>query len=372
MADDGTGTRTAGDTGVTPNEAALDLLVARSLAASERGSRDAVQPLAPARSPWLWIALAIVLALLLGMLANPWFERQLRGVMPDALQDQLPKAQLADEERIRAMQARIDALEAGALARPAPPEPGAAAPSAAPGPEAVDRPAPSDARLAAVEAALDRLAAADVGTAERLDRLAADLAAATGGSRQLIDGVRELLLLSATRRLFDSGRTLGPLVPALEQRFALADPDAVAALSAWNSAPVTRQSLATRLAARADEAAPADGWWARVGARLASLVAVRPPDAVPARSLAQARAALSAGDLDAARAEMAAAPATIEGKSWLADARRLADAEIALARLEQAAASSVATVATAPPQSPSPAPAAPGTRQSPPLNAPAR
>ena len=328
----------------TSEDAELDRLVARSLAASERGGRPSA-PVAPARSIWPWLLLVALAALLIGLIASPWAEQRVRGAMPEALQGEpLPGLSAAEAERMRALNDRLDALEARSTQADAKPDDSAAPAAAA-----------TDARIAALEAMLNRLAEADSNAARRIDGIVAGMAASSGESQLLVEQVRELLLLTAVRRMVDSGRMLGPLMGAVERRFALADPEAVAALSAWNSAPVTRQSLAARLELKAAAPLAPSGWWDRMRNRLTGLVEVRESQLPVTEVAAKARAALLTNDLDGAIRTLAPAATTTESRLWLQDARRLAAADMALLRLEQGMTTAIAAAAL--PVAPAAAPA---------------
>lgn len=337
----------------------LDRLVARSLAASERGGRGAVPPPAHSRGAWPWILAALLVALLFGMLANPWLERRVRGVLPTEWQEPAPSPAAAD---LGSVQDRLAVLEADRTR----PELNAAD-SAMAGSEAkaaaADPSAGIEGRLLALESAAARLQASDAAAAERLDRLVADVAAVSGGSTAQREQVRTLLLAESARQLFDRGRSLEPLLPSIRARFGMLDSDGVAALVAWSGAPVTRQSLAARLepTERPDADVPADGWWSALKLRLMGLVQVRAAGSVPElTALSAARNALMAGNLELAIAQLSAAPTNPERIALASDARRLLAAEQALDRMELATLDGLVQQAASPPARPASGPAEAG------------
>jgi hypothetical protein len=206
---------------------------------------------------------------------------------------------------------------------------------------ALPRPADAstDARIATMEAGTARLQSADQALAERVDRLAITVAALSGEQLAAETQARDLLLLAAIRRRFESGRSLGALEASVESRIAPRDPGAAAAILAWNAAPVTPRSLAVRLPTPTEPAARGrpDGWWEALRGRLSGLVDVRP---VAGRTAADGEAAIAAalarGDPAAAIERVARLPSSPERRAWLDDAERWVAAARALDRLEEA------------------------------------
>lgn len=267
-----------------------------------------VPPNSPAATPpprssrLAWALVAALAAFILGLLASPWFEAQVRSRLPG--QAPAPDAGLA---------ARVTALEARASRI---------------------GPAPADLadRLARLEA---RVAVPPVPTtANPLDRIRAGIAA----------GV-------PTDALGELQAAYGPS-------------EDVAAAAALAARPVTTPQLRARLPAlgkppAATSTPPAASWAERARAGLQSLVTVR--RATEARTdafVAEADAALAADDPAAAIAAVVRLPASPARAAWLADARRLADGRTALARLDSRAAPAEAAPPAPPPTE---APADPAT-----------
>jgi hypothetical protein len=139
--------------------------------------------------------------------------------------------------------------------------------------------------------------------------------------------------------MLEAGRPLTPIEAAIEGRFRNRDGAAVEALAAWSAAPQTRRTLHSRLDALADLPPPAEagGWWERLKARLSGLVMVRGAKVETADDralMAQARAAMAAGDVELAVSALSEGAWPPPVQQWVQDARILVAAEEALARLE--------------------------------------
>ena len=308
----------------------LDRLAARSLSARKARSAPPKD-----RSIWPWMLAATLVALLLGMIARPWFERQVRSQMPETLQaEQSPMR----DPRVDAVIARLAALESRPPASPD--EPAAAARAIGP-----DDIAPITSRVAALEAQAAAFQSSDASISARLEQLASDLERTSGtalaGDRQ----VRDLFLVAVARRMVDSGRPLGPVQGALSNRFADRDAAAIESLERWSAVPQTRASLGSRLDTMAmarvasQSVAASASFWERLKARMSGLVTVAdgPADQLSkADAVLAAQDALDQGDLALAAARMQRAPASAERDEWISDARTLVAAEAALDRLESA------------------------------------
>lgn len=302
----------------------LDRLVSRSLSA-RRGKASAPQE----RAIWPWLVAALLLALLLGMIASPWFEREVRGQMPEALQSEQSGSRDPRVDDLLTRVARLEAQPSAGLV-------------AAPGSAAPGDMAPITGRIAALEAQAAAFQFSDATVAARLEQLAADLQRTSGvaeaGDRQ----VRDLFLVSVARRMVEAGRPLGPVQSALSARFSAQDAAAVDSLERWSAVPQTRATLAARLETM-DEAVvvpdteAAAGFWDRLLARLSGLVTVRDGTVagpVETDVLSAAREALDNGDVALAASRLQRAPPSAVRDQWLADARALVAAEAALNRLE--------------------------------------
>lgn len=302
----------------------MERLAARSTAAAERTSRS---PPAPARRSLLpWMITTGAVAFSIGMIANPWFEASVRSNLPSQLQG---GATSASASQLDGLEIRVKALEA----------------SNASGMKEVV--ASSDAatsglatRIASLEAAVEKLTVADANVGSRLDKLSAELAATAGASIGGQVVVRELLLLSAARRLVESGKPLGVLEAPVVQSLGPRDKSAADALVAWSAAPTSRQGLLLRLEEPVAETAArpevGSSWWDRLLARLSGVIQVREVDGLGNYSGVSepAAAALRAGELERAIAAVELAETSQVRELWLADARRQLAAEDALDRLE--------------------------------------
>ena len=278
-----------------------------------------------------------------------------------------PTTVLADSQQIASLEARVVRLEQ----QPPPPATDLGPltarvaaleqrPAATPGQPAkpLDL-APFEARIAALEAKppadsqsmgrvdalstrVDALEAAQRKTAadqtQRLDANETRLAAIERNANQtqgLADRANRTARIQAAQMALDAGQKLGDLpgAPAALARFATTAPPTEAALrQAFPAA--ARNALA--VARPATDGKPLLD---RVWAEAQDLVTIRQGDRVlvgdpTAGVLARARAALDAGDLSGAAADIASlnGPAAQAMAGWLADARALLDARAALAQ----------------------------------------
>lgn len=313
----------------------FDRLAARSMSAR----RIAVPK---KRSFWPWLVGALLLALLVGMIASPWFEQQVRRQMPGALQAEQP---VARDPRVDALLSRVEQLEART----------AAGPAAAHGADVAHNLETVTGRIAALEAQAAAFQSSDASIASRLGQLALDLEQAgnlaEAGDRQ----VRDLFMVSAARRMVEKGRPLGPVQSALSARFSAQDAAAIRSLEHWSGAPQTRASLAGRLETMGDAMVEpartgAPGFWERLMTRISGLVTVYDgtiAGPIDRDALADARDALAADDVALAATRLQAMPPSIVRDQWLADARALVAAEAALDRLESMLLDAASTDASA-------------------------
>lgn len=283
--------------------------------------RAAPEP--PKRSAAPWVLTAILLAFALGLIANPWFEREVRSRLPGF---QEPAAAVPDTAAIEALQARIAELETrGTAAGPDP----ARLSRVEDRMETLDNTRDNtDEKLAEINKGLAGVAAKVDATAERADEA---LTNANAG----VERAQTLLLVATVRRALDSGARLGALEPALRTAF----PDqaaAVDAVAAAGARPVTLAKLRADFARlQPAPAASGQGWWETFRQNAGTLIEIRRTDAPAspapaARPLAAQR--LAAGDVAGAVAALGAAANPV----WLADARRYIAAQRGLAQLEAA------------------------------------
>lgn len=296
---------------------------------------------APRRRPIAaWLIAAVAVAFAIGLLANPWFERNVRSRLPGM---RSTAGDVAASQTIAALQARIDSLEArqGAPAQPALNDPTAMSAEVAGVAEAQET---TETDLAELRAQVAELRG-------RTDSTAA--AAAEGAER-----AQTALLVSALRRAVETGRRLDAYEPALRARFGASHPNEVAALLSLGERPVEGGTLSRDLARAlpAIERADAEGrnWWESFRHGLAGIVAVRRADDAPVDAQSRVRLAMqraAAGDVDAALRTVATLPppARTALAGWTGEARRYAAGMNALATLEAAALNPAPAAAVPPP-----------------------
>lgn len=152
-----------------------------------------------------------------------------------------------------------------------------------------------------------------------------------------------LLVAFAARRAIDRGQPLGYLEEQLRARFAAAQPRAVAAAIEAGRQPVTLEDLRQGLDAIAPDISSGstdDDWGDVIRRELGKLVVLRragTPSPLPADRLERARRLLAAGQVEAARAEVARLPGADQATNWMSAARRYVLARQALDGLETAA-----------------------------------
>ena len=152
-----------------------------------------------------------------------------------------------------------------------------------------------------------------------------------------------LLVAFAARRAVDAGRPLGYIEGQLRERFAITQPRAVAAIISAAQAPATLDALRLQL----DTLAPdlvgggiGESWGDAAERTISTLFVVRradEPSPIPDARLARARAALDAGQVDVALAEIARLPDAAKATVWMATARRWVEEHRALDIVEAAA-----------------------------------
>lgn len=284
-------------------------------------------------APWVLAALLLVFAL--GLIANPWFERSVRDQLPGFAQiDGAGPAVAAQQARLDALDARLRAVEA----RPA------RALAALPGNGANER-------VAAVEARLDGLERAQAAGTGRIDALTSGVAALTGrvdasagqtvltlqAARADADRAQGALVVLAARRAIESGRAAPGLAQPLRALFGQRVSPAVEAVAALTASPVTAAGLRAGLARLRASPVADGGWWNNLRAGLAGIVTVRDRDSGSGEPLAQADAALAAGDVARAVAAVERTAVTPAREAWLASARRLRAGMAGVASLEDTA-----------------------------------
>ncbi|MFC3714525.1 hypothetical protein ACFOMD_18310 [Sphingoaurantiacus capsulatus] len=271
-----------------------------------------------------WIIAAVLLAFAIGMVASPWFENSVRSRLPGA---RASDSDIAKDEALAALQARLDALET----RTTRIQPRVAtAPGG--GGASLEMQAATEVRLAELQAQVAELQASTDST----------VAAAEEGAER----AQTALLVAALRRGIEGGQRLDVYEPALRARFGASHPNEVAALLALGRRPLTATQLAQSLARTLPtvERAEAENrsWWDGVKHNLAGIADVRRADEIPrdaAASLRLAAQRAGSGDIDGALRAVAVLP--VESRrpldAWRLEARRYVAGLNALAALEATA-----------------------------------
>ncbi|MGU3389356.1 uroporphyrinogen-III synthase [Sphingomonas sp. M1A8_2b] len=164
-------------------------------------------------------------------------------------------------------------------------------------------------------------------------------AAAAAGQATRAEG---LLVAFAARRALDRGVTLGYLEEQLRLRFGQAQPRATTLLIQAARQPVTLEDLRQGLDTIAPDitSTAGDGWLDTIQHQIDSLVVLRKagtPSTIPADRLARVRRLLEAGQVEAARAEVARLPGANQASNWMEAAGRYVQARRALDVIENAA-----------------------------------
>ena len=164
-------------------------------------------------------------------------------------------------------------------------------------------------------------------------------AAAAAGQATRAEG---LLVAFAARRALDRGAGLGYLEEQLRLRFGQAQPRATMLLLQASHQPVTLEDLRQGLDAIAPDitTSTGDGWLDTIQHQIDTLVVLRTagtPSPMPVDRLARARRLLAAGQVEAARAEVARLPGAAQAGNWMDAARRYVLARQALDAIENAA-----------------------------------
>ena len=283
------------------------------------------EPTASARRrsalPWLIVAVAIAFAV--GLLTNPWFERNVRSRLPGA-----PPAAADDARELKALRARLAAIEARPVRRAPDSRPAEALPLAG----SAEAQASVEARVAELQAQVAELRA----------RTDSSIAVAAEGAER----AQTALLVAALRRAVDGGQRFDAYEPAMRARFGATHRNEVAALLALGRRPLSHDQLAEALARLAPsvEQAEAEGrsWWDSLKSGLAGIAAVRRADIAavdPAAQLKAATARAAAGDVEGALRLVAVLPPSSRRAltGWTTEARRYLAGTQALAAFEVAA-----------------------------------
>ncbi|MBV8686685.1 MAG: hypothetical protein JOZ90_11220 [Alphaproteobacteria bacterium] len=174
---------------------------------------------------------------------------------------------------------------------------------------------------------------------ERLGQIELQSRAATGNA----DRAEALLVSFAARRALDRGVALGYIEALLRQRFAAAQPQAVATVLTAARDPVTLQKLQSEfqdVAMHLGGGGPDQSWWQAFRTELGGLVTIRrenTPSTLPSERLKRAQQALDSGLVEVALVEVLRLPGRQNAAGWIAKARRYVAARQALDTLETAA-----------------------------------
>ena len=197
---------------------------------------------------------------------------------------------------------------------------------------------PNIAVLATREATLaGQLAALEARTAA----VSTDAGAAAGQATR----AEGLMVAFAARRAIDRGVGLGYIEEQLRLRFGQAQPRATGAVIQAAHQPVTIEDLRQGLDSIAPDITSANGsdnagWLQTVRREFSNLIVLREESMaspMPADRLARARRLLEAGQVEAARAEVARLPGAAQAGNWMDAARRYIVARQALDILENTA-----------------------------------
>lgn len=260
------------------------------------------------RSPWRLTTIALLLALLLGVLIGGWLVTTVPGSAGNwfGSADAPPAATADPVAAVTAPPAPSPAV----VTLAAPPQPGTAI----------------DARVAILE--------------ERLARINIAASSASGNAAR----AESLLVAFGARRAIDRGLPLGVMEAQLRLRFGETQPNAVRSILDAANSPVTIEMLRRRLSDLRQLAIADNGadWFSRIGRRLSRLTEVRAANSIstsPDDRFRHALTALDNGQLEVAIDDVAALPGRDAGlvRSWSTDARRLNDARRALDIIETAA-----------------------------------
>lgn len=190
-------------------------------------------------------------------------------------------------------------------------------------------------RVAEQQGGLDqRIAALE----QRIARLDLQAQAAAGNAAR----AEGLLIAFATRRALERGAELGFLADQLRLRFGDGFPNAVRILIESSREPITLDQLVARLEGLAPQLAEAEDEpsFSKLWSDIGSLFVIRredTPSPQPEKRLERARLFLESGRITAAISEVQKLPGAGKAENWIADARRYANVQDALERIETAA-----------------------------------
>ncbi len=303
-----------------------------------RLSSPPVTPAAARRTGGLaWIVAGALFVFSVGMIANPWFEANVRGLLPFAV------AQTATppDPVVGVLQSRLEQLETQVAASKGGPAARVPAERLARTEAKVET---STDQIARESDRIDRLSNGVAGLTARVDADRARTDAANAAALLAANRAEAMLTLVLVRRAVESGRAFGALDAALRRGFEARYPNAVMSVTALGAAPVTLAGLRRGLSAAlpppgAGTSAPVSrqSWWDVLTATL-SPKTVAAPIAVTSGPAARASAALARGDIVSAAAEVRRLPPPRSAavSAWLDSVERLRAGLQGLSTLETA------------------------------------
>ncbi len=180
---------------------------------------------------------------------------------------------------------------------------------------------------------------------QRLADIEARLARVEGATTSGRESARAegLLIAFAARRALEKGMALGYVEGELNRQFGQSQPRAVAMIIAAARQPVTLEKLKAeldRLTPQLVGTPKEEGIWDGIKRSISGLIIVRQagaPSPDPAEQVDRAKTMVASGQIGQALAEVARLPNRAVADGWIADARRLVEAQRALDLLEAAA-----------------------------------
>ncbi len=338
----------------------------------------------PRRARWPWLLTGLFAAFSGGLIANPWFEREVRSRLPDALQEKTPASvQAGSSAEIAALAQRLASVEA----RPAAEIPGdlsgriaaleasrsvagAGNTAATLDTSALDsRVAVVEGRIATTEATAQ--GAAQAANAAQANFMALDTRIGMATAKMDRDGIalRAVASAMALRGVVERGQPLGALDDSLALLVGGQNTDMISLRRVERGGPTLTSLRAGFRDVRAglvqSAEAASGGWTDRALMQVKSLLAVRPENGRAINPTNQTPDAmvpliderLARGDVAGAAAAVRLLPKTTQTRaaSWLGQADLYSQTRAALARLEAQAITAATQIAAAP----APLPAAP-------------
>ncbi len=329
------------------------------------------------RSKWPWVLTGLFAAFSGGLIANPWFEREVRSRLPDALQEKTPAsvqaggsaAVAALEQRLAAVESRpaaeipadlsgrIAALEASRSVA------GAGSTAAVQDTSALDsRVAVVEGRIASTEATAQ--GAAQAANAAQSNFMTLDTRIGMATAKMDRDGIalRAVASAMALRGVVERGAPMGALDDSLALLVGAQNKDMITLRRIERGGPTLASLRAgfdtVRTGLQQTTEAASGGWADRALVQVKALLDVRPADGkavnptnrTPDAMVPLIDERLARGDVNGAVAAVRLLPraAQTRAASWLAQADTYTQTRQALARLETQAITAATQIAAAP------------------------